>query len=167
MKYGSKPKISNKVAKLGSEFPVTGGVKTEDSWQFVEDDGKQVGIGGWPWKSLLTQSQGTAGSHGAWELSGGACVTPTPTWMKLEAGPVLLPGWKAIPWLANASCFPSTVELEEAQKGLEGWLLTPHPGLVASAEQDSQISRYECAGWASFAGGQRHIGLPPILTKNA
>ena len=31
MKYGGgKPKISNKVAKLGNEFPVIGGVKAED-----------------------------------------------------------------------------------------------------------------------------------------
>ena len=47
MKYGGKkPKISNKVAKLGNEIPITGGVKTEDSQQFVEDDRKQVGISG-------------------------------------------------------------------------------------------------------------------------
>lgn len=40
---------------------------------------------------------------------------PHPHGVKLEtAGPVLLLGWKAIPWPANASCFPSTVELEEA-----------------------------------------------------
>lgn len=64
--------------------------------------------------------------HGAWAV-GGACVTPTPTWMKLEAGPVLLPGWKAIPWPANASCFPSTVELEEAQ-GIWGLALNITPG---------------------------------------
>lgn len=41
-KTPKSPKICNQAANLGSEFPVTGGVKTESSWPFVEDDGQEV-----------------------------------------------------------------------------------------------------------------------------
>lgn len=45
-KKKKNPKISSKAAKLGNKFSVPGGVKTEGSWQFVEDDGEEVSISG-------------------------------------------------------------------------------------------------------------------------
>lgn len=102
------------------------------------------------WMTLevpLTQSLGTAESMVP-ELWEEHVSHPHPHGVKLEtAGPVLL-GWKAIPWPANASCFPNTVELEEAQ-GIWDLALNITPGLVASAEQDSQISTV-WVHWMSF-----------------
>lgn len=167
--WGKKtPKISSKAAKLGSKFPVTGGVKTEGSWQFVEDDGEEVSISGWPWKSLLTQCQGTAESMVP-ELWEERVLHPHPCGEKLgTAGPVLvLLGWKAIPLPARTSCVPSTVELEEAQ-GIWDLALPVTPEVLwplLSKTGKSSGWGCECTRWASFPGSQSHSRSHPSWWK--
>lgn len=58
-----KKKNWNQAAKLGSEFRVSGAVKTAGTWLFVEDNGKEVkhpvSIGGPFWISVQN-SQGAS-----------------------------------------------------------------------------------------------------------
>lgn len=47
--------ICNQAAKLVSEFPVTGDVKKEETWQLVEMMERKSSISRCPWRVLLSK----------------------------------------------------------------------------------------------------------------